>query len=297
MNRDTNNAEKVFVSVYQSHEDMMVKVATVSVDRQENLKDTLEEAMSLTNSSGKENWHDNSGVKAVPSFSIPIRNTEAGDVMKIEGEEFTVTEFGFDRNTGDRMIFQKEEDVELEQESSKNISTSKDPAELAQTIREREKQVSEAISGDTRITNLAHQADPIIVREFGVLSKEDEQEVRDRGDGNVYGGDTYVGQTIFGVEDRLQPIEDYIDEIKNSKFYNFFIETVTNPSEKTRSLSTDPAYHAFSEKYKTLESVGSAIAEKASRQTGGMDEVFRLIDTEEASKSTPAPSDGVGISR
>ncbi len=121
-------------------------------------------------------------------------------------------------------------------------------------MRKREDEVGDAIKEDTKIANLAHYQSPIIIRDLADLSKEQEQEIKDFGDGNVYGADRYVGQTIFGVKDNLQPIEDFIQEIKNSSFYKFFIETVSNKVEN-KYIKTDKAFHDFSAKFKTLKDI------------------------------------------
>lgn len=121
-------------------------------------------------------------------------------------------------------------------------------------IKRREEQITDAISEETKITNLAHYQSPIIIREYANLSKDQEQEIKERGDGSIYNGDRYIGQTIFGVKDNLQPVEDYIKEIKNSSFYKFFVETVSNKAEN-KYIQTDKVFHDFSAKFKTLEDV------------------------------------------
>lgn len=134
-------------------------------------------------------------------------------------------------------------------------------------IKDREEKVTDAIREETKILNLAHYESPIIIRDFANLSKQQEQELRDRGDGNIYGGDRYVGQTIFGVKDNLQPIEEFIQEIKNSTFYKFFIETVVNKSE-SKYIQTDKAFHDFSAKFKNLKDIENAITSKQDKAYG-----------------------------
>lgn len=141
---------------------------------------------------------------------------------------------------------------EVLKEKSKNVST------LAPLTISRANEVTEAISEETKIGNLAHYASPIIIREAGILTEQQEKYLRESGDGNIYGGDTWVGQTIFGVEDSFEPIEEYIEKIKESDFYKFFVETVSNAAEK-EYLPTDKVFHDFSDKYKTLSDVESGI--------------------------------------
>ena len=125
-------------------------------------------------------------------------------------------------------------------------------------ISDRAYKVTNAISDETKIVNLFHYADPIIIREFADLSQEQESNLRERGDGNIYSGDRLIGQTIFGVKDIFQPIEDYIKEIKESAFYKFFVSEVSN--KVGTQLSTDPIYHAFAYKFKTLDDINSELS-------------------------------------
>jgi len=150
---------------------------------------------------------------------------------------------------------------EKEEKHLKLLEKSKRVSVLSPLIHKREAAVTEAISKETRIVNLAHHQDPIIERELAELTPFQEQQIRDNGDGNVYGGDRFVGQTIFGVEDTFEPIDKYIKKIKESDFYKFFVETVGNASEPGVRLATDPAYHDFCSTCPTIESISIAIEE------------------------------------
>lgn len=158
---------------------------------------------------------------------------------------------------------------------------SADVYNLARQINSREEQISEAISEETKIINLAHHAEPIIQKEYATLSPTQEQEIKDSGDGYVYGADKYIGQTIFGVKDRMQPIDEYIEEIKQSKFYAFFVENVSNKVEGR--ISTSEAFHDFSREFKTLNDIKRATGE----YEGGKKEIsFEMIRSIEKRNDT-----------
>jgi len=145
-------------------------------------------------------------------------------------------------------------DILLE-ERSKNVLT------VAPLIREREALVTEAISEETGLSNLAHYQDPIVIRDFATLTDEQTNYIRERGDGNVYGGDTFIGQRIFGVDDNdlSEDVEKLIERIKDSPSYKFFVATVSNQIEDKERLRTNPVYHDFVDKFKTIEDIEKAV--------------------------------------
>lgn len=98
------------------------------------------------------------------------------------------------------------------QDKSAEVST------LSKVIKDRGRLLSESLA----IGNLSHYQAPIIERELATLTEAQTKEIKERGDGFVYGGDRFIGQIIFGIKDNLEPIDAYITKIKNSPAYIAF---------------------------------------------------------------------------
>jgi len=136
-----------------------------------------------------------------------------------------------------------------DKDKAKNVSV------LSKVFKERESTLSEVLESETKLMNLAHHQEPIVRRELtDLLTDEQIEEIKMRGDGNVYSGDRLVGMTIFGVKDTLEPIDIYIDKIKASPLYRYFIEQVASKIEDNGvRIETDRKFHDFMDKYRKLK--------------------------------------------
>jgi len=91
----TPHDHHITIKVKQSHEGSLVLVANVKVDSSYSDEAALERALFLTCSFGNLSWTTNSDVLHLPSWSVPIRNTQEGDVLVIRGKSYILEECGF----------------------------------------------------------------------------------------------------------------------------------------------------------------------------------------------------------
>jgi len=90
-------AKTTKVKLFQIHEGVKVLTAYLSVENPENDTAALERSLLLTQSFGKLSWTSNTDVNLLPNSTIPIRNTQEGDFMKIENRTYILGECGFTR--------------------------------------------------------------------------------------------------------------------------------------------------------------------------------------------------------
>ena len=148
--------------------------------------------------------------------------------------------------------------------------------ELAPLILSVKQLVGDAISEETGMANLSHYQYPFVHSEIARLSRQQENHL-------LESGDIFISLNIFGVNytpDKTkvleEGVEEYIKEIKESDFYQFFVKNVSNHADKNRLMS-DPFFHDFQNKYKDLESIQKA-TEKEKLKITSSPEMEKLED-------------------
>ena len=97
--------------------------------------------------------------------------------------------------------------------------------QIAEDIRNKSKEVMqrEEIIGSLLDVKLAHLQDPFMQRVLEKPSVEVLKLMSEQGDENVYGGDLFKEQTIFGIKDTLQPINELVASIKESDLFSSYM--------------------------------------------------------------------------
>jgi len=174
----------------------------------------------------------------------------------------------------------------VQEEEAKIEALSPHVFEVAPQVHEREGLVTDALSEETGIGNLAHYGYPIKGHLLAELEPSQEARIRNNGDGNIYGADRCIELTYFGVPDTFalktksfMPIEDLVSQIKDSSFYRLFVSEVSEKVADKNRIKTDPIFHDFEEKNKSLKDVEESVKEFLS-PVNPMDKVFALIAQE-----------------